>query len=120
MMETEETKSEGIKFEFVSKALENHREKIYNVSFFEYGDDSNNNIFATVSSNHATIYELNKINGKISCLQTYLDDAWDESFYASTFATDKQTSAPLLIIAGELGVIKVLNCNTQKMKRVLL
>ena len=119
-METEETKSEGIKFEFVSKALENHREKIYNVSFFEYGDDSNNNIFATVSSNHATIYELNKINGKISCLQTYLDDAWDESFYASTFATDKQTSAPLLIIAGELGVIKVLNCNTQKMKRVLL
>ena len=117
-MASVDTKSKDIKIEFVSKVLENHREKIHDVAFFKYGDNTNNNIFATVSLNRATIYELNQSDGKISCLQTYLDEAWDESFYCCTFAVDKQTSAPLLIIAGELGVIKIINCNTQKMKKV--
>eukprot|EP01083_Nonionella_stella_P055679 146764_1 len=109
-----------LKLKFIAKAFENHREKIYCVSFFEYGSDAINNVFATVSSNHATVYELNKQNGKISCLQSYLDEAWDESYHCVTFAVDKKTSAPLLIIAGKLGVIKIIDCNTQKMKRSLL
>merc|ERR1712228_19999 len=59
-------------------------------------------------------------NGTISCLQTYSDEAWDECFYCLTFAVDKKTMAPLLIIGGELGVIKIINCHTQKVKRALL
>ena len=110
--------SSAVQFDFVCKVSENLQEKIYSASFFEYGDDSTNHIFATVSSTHATVYELNQQNGSMTPLQCYNDEAWDESLYCCTFAVDKQTSAPLLVVAGELGVIKVIDCHTQKIKRV--
>ena len=105
------------KYKFGCKVLENHGSKIYCVKFFEYGNISNNNIFAIATINRATIYEL-KSNGSISIIQTYIDEAWDESYYCLTWCVDKKTAEPLLVIAGELGVIKIINCHSQKFTKV--
>lgn len=115
---------------------EDHQVSICGVSFFSYPlSIQTASIFATIGSNRASIYEClpapfkkqrkgknkskNGTNDQlIELLQCYVDEAWDELFYCLCWAIDKSDQSPLLCVAGELGVIKVINCNNQTLKQV--
>ena len=121
--------NEKIRYAETCWVEEDHQIQIFGVSFFRYGKECN--VFATVGGNRASIYQCLPLSNKksksknknineqlIELLQCYIDEAWDESFYALCWSKDKSNASPLLCIAGALGVIKVINCNNETLKQV--
>lgn len=115
-----------LKYNYVCNFTESHQKPIFAIRFFPFEFSTNSNsklgeIFATVGSNRASIYECASNSSNINLIQTYLDEAWDESFYACLWTVDQcNDNHPLLIIAGELGVIKVLDCKTKKLSKSIV
>mmetsp|Transcript_19498 Transcript_19498/g.24076 ORF Transcript_19498/g.24076 Transcript_19498/m.24076 type:complete len:416 (-) Transcript_19498:738-1985(-) len=103
-------------YQFRCNIKEDHKSPIYGIKFFPF--NGNFNIFGTVGDRRLTIYKCND-SGEIKCIQMYVDEAWDEVLYTLTWCIDKITNAPLIAIAGKLGIIKILNCNNQSLKCVI-
>ena len=59
-----------------------------------------------------TVYECVN-NGGIEPLQAYLDDSEAEEFFTIKWTLVESTGAPVLLVAGKLGVIRVFDCNQQ-------
>ena len=59
-----------------------------------------------------TVYECLK-NGSIEPLQAYLDDSEAEEFFTIKWTFVESTGAPVLLVAGKLGVVRVFDCNKQ-------
>jgi hypothetical protein len=73
-------------------------------------------VFATVGGNRVTTYSCLK-DGNFAILQAYIDEDKDESFYTLSWACDLD-GTPLLVAAGSNGIIRVINCATEKLLKV--
>ncbi|GJN39733.1 hypothetical protein PR202_gb28869 [Eleusine coracana subsp. coracana] len=56
-------------------------------------------------------------NGSFALLQAYVDEDKDESFYTLSWARDHVDGSPLLVAAGSNGIIRVINCATEKLAK---
>ncbi|ETO28360.1 hypothetical protein RFI_08773 [Reticulomyxa filosa] len=81
-------------------------------------EEKDQKIFGVCSKNRVTIYEI-KEGGKVSVMSSYEDEAWDEEYVCMEWSVEKKSCSPLLLVAGRLGVIKILNCHKQELKRAL-
>jgi hypothetical protein len=68
------------------------------------------NLFATTGANRATIYELLP-DGHIDVRQVYVDEERSESFFCCAWSMAQwcKDRRPLLAIAGQLGIIRILD-----------
>ncbi|KAF8655398.1 hypothetical protein HU200_061139 [Digitaria exilis] len=85
---------------------------------FNFIDLRYNNVFATVGGNRATNY-LCLDNGSFALLQAYVDEDKDESFYTLSWAHDHVDKSPLLVVGGSNGIIRIINCATEKLSKSL-
>jgi len=78
-------------------------------------------LFATTGANRATIYELLP-EGNIDVRQVYVDEESSESFFccAWTLASWCKDRRPMLAIAGQLGIIRVLDLLKHRVSRTLM
>ncbi|WVZ95193.1 hypothetical protein U9M48_040989 [Paspalum notatum var. saurae] len=83
---------------------------------FNFMDARYYDIFATASINHVTTYRCLE-NGSFALLQAYVDEDKDESFYTVSWARDHVDGSPLLVAAGSNGIIRVINCATEKLAK---
>ncbi|KAK9907286.1 hypothetical protein WJX75_000704 [Coccomyxa subellipsoidea] len=93
---------------------EDHGLPIYCVSF-NFHSEACKTVFASCGSNWATIYKCLP-GGAVEVLQAYVDEDAQEEFYACKWSVDTATGDPLLLIAGKKGLLKILNCTTQKLE----
>uniref|UniRef100_A0A0E0EHN4 Uncharacterized protein n=1 Tax=Oryza meridionalis TaxID=40149 RepID=A0A0E0EHN4_9ORYZ len=75
-------------------------------------------VFATVGGNRVTTYSCLK-DGNFAILQAYIDEDKDESFYTLSWACDLD-GTPLLVAAGSNGIIRVINCATEKLLKTFV
>ncbi|CAO2168455.1 unnamed protein product [Urochloa humidicola] len=86
---------------------------------FNFMDAKFYDIFATVGGNHVTTYQCLE-NGTCALLQAYVDEDKDESFYTLSWACDHVDGSPLLVVGGSSGIIRVINCGTEKLAKSLV
>ncbi|PAN34236.1 hypothetical protein PAHAL_6G076500 [Panicum hallii] len=87
---------------------------------FNFLDARYYDTFATVGGNRVTTYRCLE-NGSFALLQAYIDEDKDESFYTLSWACDDVDSAPpLLVVGGCSGIIRVINCATEKIAKSLV
>ncbi|WVZ86716.1 hypothetical protein U9M48_033459 [Paspalum notatum var. saurae] len=86
---------------------------------FNFMDARYYDVFATVGGNRVTTYRCLE-NGSFGLLQAYVDEDKDESFYTLSWARDHVDGSPLLVAAGSNGIIRVINCATEKLAKPLL
>lgn len=107
-------------YTFTNRVSEAHGEPIYGLAF-NLVDLRHSNVFATVGANRAHVYEAKPPPGcELRLLQCYADDDPEEKLYTLAWSLDESTGAPLLIVAGEKGSIKAIDCNAGECRRVLL
>ncbi|KAJ1267159.1 hypothetical protein BS78_07G035300, partial [Paspalum vaginatum] len=83
---------------------------------FNFMDARYYDVFATVSLNCVTTYRCLE-NGSFALLQAYVDEDKDESFYTLSWTRDHVDGSPLLVAAGSNGIIRVINCATEKLAK---
>ncbi|OQU79846.1 hypothetical protein SORBI_3007G032400 [Sorghum bicolor] len=83
---------------------------------FNFMDARYYDVFATVGGNRLTTYRCLE-NGSFALLQAYIDEDKDESFYTLSWARDHVDGSPLLVAAGSNGIIRVINCATEKLAK---
>ncbi|CAL5011196.1 unnamed protein product [Urochloa decumbens] len=86
---------------------------------FNFLDAKFYDIFATVGSNHVKTYRCLE-NGSSALLQAYVDEDKAESFYTLSWACDHVDASPLLAVGGSSGIIRVINCATEKLAKSLV
>lgn len=98
---------------------EDHGQPIFGLAM-NLGHPRRNNLFATAGSNRATIYELMP-GGDVEARHVYVDQDEVESYFtvAWSFAAWAD-DAPLLAVAGQLGIVRVLDCSRQCVARTLM
>lgn len=101
------------KFELCSWIEESHKKPIYCVTFnhlcSEHGD-----VFAASGSNKASVYRC-KPDGSFELLQAYVDADEKECFFVCKWSYLEDNGAPLLLLAGNKGIVRALNLNTQEL-----
>ncbi|KAF0924539.1 hypothetical protein E2562_010179 [Oryza meyeriana var. granulata] len=85
---------------------------------FNFLDVRYYDVFATVGGNRVTTYSCLK-DGNFAILQAYVDEDKDESFYTLSWACDLD-GTPLLVAAGSNGIIRVINCATEKLLKTFV
>jgi hypothetical protein len=104
------------KYKFTARLKENHNEPIYSINF-NFADLRYKDYFATIGSNRASIYRLHK-NGGIVPVQVFVDEDATEKWYTCCWSTCLERGHPLLVVAGNNGIIKVLNVATNRVAQV--
>mmetsp|Transcript_6106 Transcript_6106/g.13268 ORF Transcript_6106/g.13268 Transcript_6106/m.13268 type:complete len:385 (+) Transcript_6106:260-1414(+) len=97
-------------FKFVNSIEEDHKRPVFCITF-NFIDPKHKDVFASVGSNRATVYQC-KPNGVFDTLQVYVDEDKDE-FYVCKWTRHEETGAPLLLLAGHSGVIRVLDVSRE-------
>jgi polycomb protein EED len=79
------------------------------------------NLLATTGANRATIYELLP-DGHIDVRQVYVDEERSESFFCCAWSMAQwcKERRPLLAIAGQLGIIRILDLQRHRVSRTLM
>eukprot|EP00118_Oscarella_pearsei_P027867 m.311376 g.311376 ORF g.311376 m.311376 type:complete len:373 (+) comp67314_c0_seq1:23-1141(+) len=111
-----------VTFKCTSHLKESHQNPIFGIAFSHYNPSEEPPVFATVGSNEATIYRCHP-GGEMNLLQKYADPDKEENFYscAWTYALDEDGGhTHLLCVAGERGVIRVINTFRHLCERSLL
>ena len=104
-------------FKYTGKCKENHDEPVYNI-VFNFVDLRYEDYFATVGSNYASVYRLD--NNSITPVCIFQDQDSTEKWFSCCWSIDVDTGHPLLIVGGNNGIIKILNCHTHLVEKVLL
>ncbi|KAK2630508.1 hypothetical protein QTJ16_001328 [Diplocarpon rosae] len=104
----------------------------WSVKFYPYVDPGVEPIFAVVGGKQILVCRSPVGNGKATIIQMIIDEEVqivrdksgkgkkvDASTYACAWSKDCETGAPLLCVAGSLGVIKVINALTGDLLRTL-
>lgn len=104
-------------YKFICKIKEDHGKPIYSVKF-NFCDLRHRNMVATVGSNMASVYRMLE-NGQIEHVLEFRDENPEESWFTCCWSINEKTGAPLLILAGQTGVIQVLNCHTLRVEMQL-
>ncbi|BDA48075.1 Polycomb group protein FIE1 [Coccomyxa sp. Obi] len=95
---------------------EDHGKPIYCVTFNSISEACKD-VFASCGGPRATIYKCLP-GGAVEILQAYIDKDESEEFFACKWSVDTSTGDPLLLLAGKNGLLKILNCTTQKLEWV--
>ncbi|KAF0924537.1 hypothetical protein E2562_010177 [Oryza meyeriana var. granulata] len=93
------------------------RRPIYAI-VFNFLDVRYYDVFATASGPRLSTYRC-LMNGNFALLQGYLDDNNNESFFTVSWSCDIDGN-PLLVAAGSTGIIRVINCATEKIHKSLV
>ena len=97
------------KYKCVSMLQEQHGEHLYCVSVCELrADDAG--LFATVGANRASVYRLED-DGGVTLLRAFKDDNEHEQYFACAWC-EASTGELLLALAGQTGVVRVLNVSS--------
>jgi polycomb protein EED len=101
------------------RVREDHGQTIFGLAINLYST-RRQQLFATTGSNRATIYELIP-GGNIEVRQVYVDQDPTESYFSCAWSTAAwEDGAPLLAIAGQLGIIRVIDTEEQCVSRTLM
>ncbi|GAX80271.1 hypothetical protein CEUSTIGMA_g7709.t1 [Chlamydomonas eustigma] len=100
-------------FKFQTSIEEEHKKPIFCITFNQV-DSAHSRVFASVGSNRASIYECLD-GGTIDVLQVYTDEDSDESFYVCKWTMNPDTRSPLLLIAGQKGVVRLVDCGSESL-----
>ena len=104
-------------YRLANKVTEDSGKPIYCVQF-NFEDLRHKDMFAAVGGRRASIYRLFE-SGEVEAVQVYLDENKDEDLYTCAWSLNVKTGAPWLVVAGRLGIIKVINCHTRALVRSL-
>lgn len=104
-------------FRCVNRIKEGHGQPLYFVAFNTV-DARHADVFASAGGNRVTIYRA-LANGTVDPLQHYLDADASE-FYALAWSIDLRSGSALLLMAGQSGVIKVVDLHTRRVVRRLV
>eukprot|EP00899_Mesostigma_viride_P029183 jgi/Mesvir1/944/Mv17498-RA.1 len=110
-MATSEKKPAKRDYKMTNRVGEDHGKPIYGIAF-NFCDLRFKNVFASVGSNRATVYEC-AAGGRVNILQAFVDEDPEEEFYCCGWACNELTGAPLLAVAGQKGIIKVIDCSKE-------
>uniref|UniRef100_A0A0D9X464 Polycomb group protein FIE1 n=1 Tax=Leersia perrieri TaxID=77586 RepID=A0A0D9X464_9ORYZ len=122
---------EGLGHEVVVGSLTPSREREYKITnmhtegkhpvyaiVFNFLDVRYYDVFATACGPRISTYRC-LMDGKLALLQGYIDDNSDESFFTVSWACDVD-GKPLLVAAGSTGIIRVINCTSEKIHKSLI
>ncbi|KAF6256917.1 WD40-repeat-containing domain protein [Scenedesmus sp. NREL 46B-D3] len=108
------------KYTHTNTIKEHHGKPIFCVTFNTY-DPANQDLVASVGGHQATVYRCHA-HGRIEVLQVYVDDhtrrlndepkGEEEEFFCCKWTIDRASHAPLLLLAGKLALLRVVNCST--------
>lgn len=104
------------RFDYVNSVKESHKKAIFACQFNPY--DPTDTIFVSAGGNRATIYSCEP-EGQLSVLQVYEDGNDQELFYTCAWSYDPDNGAPILAVAGQNGIIKIIDTATRKCVRSL-
>jgi len=114
-------KSQGVPkhWTLVRRVKEDHGQVLFGLAINLY-DERWYNLFATTGANRATVYELLP-DGKIEVRQVYVDEDQSESYFCCAWSVAPWCEEqPLLAVAGQLGIIRVLDCVRHNVSRTLM
>lgn len=86
---------------------ESHNCPLFGVDMNPQLEKDGHYVFATVGSNKITIYRCTE-GGSLKLLQAYADPDPEENFYCCTWTYDSSMD-PLLLVAGNKGIIRVIS-----------
>ena len=101
------------KYKCVSMLKEQHGEHLYCVSVCALRAD-HARLFATVGANRASVYRLED-DGGVTLLRAFADDNADEQYYACAWC-EASSGELLLAVAGQTGVVRVLDVSAEAKK----
>jgi polycomb protein EED len=106
--ETKEKQNSSLSFKFCGFMKDNNNKPLYGVQFNPYLPKGHN-YFGTVGSNKVTVYQCLE-DGTNRLVQCYSDPNENEDFYSIVWSFDQISGNPLIISAGFLGIIRVIDC----------
>jgi hypothetical protein len=107
-------------WQLTKRVKEDHGQELFGLSINLYDPrPDRRNLFATAGANRATVYELED-DGGIQLKQVYVDADRNESFFACAWSIEAGSGDCLLAIAGQQGMIRILNLNHFKLTRSLV
>ena len=78
-------------------------------------------VFAAVGANRVAIHKLVPgADSSIEVVRSYVDKDQEESFFACAWSVEERSGAPLLAVGGSRGLVKIINCATLSLHRVLV
>ena len=111
MKRSRSSNSDSSGFRFTAMLAEDHKSPLYTLSFCEQGPGRNTH-FVVAGSNRATVYECVP-SGDLKMVQCYVDEDESEAYYASGWAIDDATGAPLLLLGGLQAQLKIIDCSQE-------
>ncbi|XP_078175979.1 transducin/WD40 repeat-like superfamily protein isoform X1 [Carex rostrata] len=110
----------------VTNKLHEGKRPLYAISF-NFLDANYYDVFASAGGNRVCIFHLSLHfhlitiyrcleGGLVAALQAYVDEDKEESYYTLSWACDLDGS-PLLVAGGSNGIIRVINCGTEKIHK---
>lgn len=105
-------------YQLVRRIKEDHGQVLFGLSINLY-DERRHNLFATTGANRATVYELFP-DGNIEVRQVYVDEDRSESYFCCAWSVEPNTDDALLAVAGQLGIIRIINLMEQRVTRTLM
>ncbi|CAF0868856.1 unnamed protein product [Brachionus calyciflorus] len=102
-----EDKNKLAKYKLITCLKEEHAVNVYDVKIYKpFESNPKRLIFAAVGNNQCSIYEYNTMTGDIEPIDVYLDADPEEDFYVCEWTTDPVQLEPLLVCAGNKGIIR--------------
>ena len=91
---------------------------VYAISFCDGVAQNAAQHFAAVGANRVAVYSVAS-NGNIEIARSYVDSDVGESFFACGWSILARGRMPLLAVGGSRGLVKIINCTTLQLHRVL-
>ncbi|KAK9855466.1 hypothetical protein WJX84_007882 [Apatococcus fuscideae] len=98
------------RYKLTNHVKEDHGQPVYCITY-NHLDGAKKDVFASCGGRRLTIYECGP-GGVIELLQAYVDAEPSEEFFTCRWTLDEETQAPVLLVAGKLGVMRVIDCHT--------
>ena len=103
------------RFRVSSCVREDHGQHLYCVAMNRV-HPNHADVFATVGGKRASVYRLEP-DGNMRLLQAYEDENDDESYFACAWCSSRRSDAALLAVAGQTGVVRVIDATRERVFR---
>ncbi|OAF67114.1 hypothetical protein A3Q56_05140, partial [Intoshia linei] len=105
----------NLKFEYVETIKEVNSRKLFGVSFFKYSS----NVFCVVGGKEINVYEIED-SEKFTTRIIYSFADYNDIFYTCDWTYDDSKKVPVILVAGSLGIIRVIKLLDKHYHKVLL